>query len=62
LNLDVQHLATTVRFPVGQPVLVGGLSKVGDTTGQDAAQTGGRQFYLIVELTVHESARPQDKP
>lgn len=57
LTLDVQHLATTVRVPVGQPVLVGGLSMVGDTTGRDAAHTGGRQLYLVVELTVNESTR-----
>lgn len=49
LNLDTQRLATTVRVPLGQPVLVGGLSVVGETPVNDQSHDG--QLYLVVELT-----------
>jgi hypothetical protein len=55
VNLKTQHLGTTVRVPVGQPVLVGGMSQVGD--GTKAADAPDRQLYLIVKLTVNGAAK-----
>ncbi len=45
LNLDTQHLATTVRVPLGQPVLVGGMSQ--------SSEEDGSQLSLIIEVTAH---------
>jgi hypothetical protein len=56
LNLETQHLATTVGLPIGQPILVGGLSVAGG--GHPAADPpAARQLYLVVEVTVNEGPR-----
>lgn len=56
VNLKTQQLATTVRVPVGQPVVVGGLSQLKNDP-KAAADGPARQLYLIVKLTVNEAAR-----
>jgi hypothetical protein len=53
--IDTQELATTLRVPLGQPVLVGGMSHVAPeaaTEGGEAAAEGEetRQLYLILEV------------
>lgn len=53
IRLAANQLVTTVRIPVGEPVLVGGLTMV-DT---DAPQ---KPLYLIVELTVNNEPPRQD--
>jgi hypothetical protein len=50
VRLAANQLATTVRMPVGKPVLVGGLTMV-----DDAPQ---KPLYLVIELTVDEGERP----
>jgi hypothetical protein len=57
LNLETQHLATTVGVPVGQPVLVGGLSVAGGVREPAADPAGARQLYLVVEVRVNEGPR-----
>ncbi len=56
VNLKTQHLGTTVRVPVGQPVLVGGMSDL-QNDPKPAADAPARQLYLIVKLTVNEAAK-----
>jgi len=52
LNLETQHLATTIGMPIGVPVLVGGLSVAGG--GQTTADPAtARQLYLVVKLAVN---------
>lgn len=55
VNLKTQQLGTTVRVPVGQPVLVGGMSLV----GEDPKDADGpeKQLYLIVKLTLNEAPK-----
>jgi hypothetical protein len=50
LSIDAHHLATTVRLPLGKPVLAGGLSMAGGDrpSGEEAAER--KQLYLVVEL------------
>ncbi len=60
--IDTQELATTLRVPIGKPVLVGGLTHVPppmrstQQTGQEVSPQGGvlteesRQIYLTLEL------------
>lgn len=62
--IETQELATTMRLPLGQPTLVGGLTYVappvtstsaGDQLGEKsviaaAKTTENRQLYLILEL------------
>jgi hypothetical protein len=55
MNLDrvsvvVGQLATTLRVPLGQPTLVGGLTREPATDEQEAADTP--QLYLFIEATV----------
>jgi hypothetical protein len=57
LSLDTQRLATTVRVPLGQPVLVGGLSLAGAEPPATAERSQGAQLYLVVELTADSDAR-----
>ena len=56
VNLNTQHLGTTVRVPIGQPVLIGGLSKV-VVDENTPAEFAEQQFYLIVKLTLNEPAK-----
>ncbi len=65
VNLNTQHLGTTVRMPVGQPVLVGGLSRVGTDLqtkpkpeDKDKEKESDRQLYLIIKITVNEESNP----
>jgi len=59
ISIDMQELATTLRMPIGEPVLVGGLTYVPPSLGspENAATelAGGeslenRQYYLILNL------------
>jgi hypothetical protein len=50
IRLSANQLATTVRIPVGEPVLVGGLT----TTDAESP----KPLYLIVELTVDDPPAP----
>ena len=62
LAILTQELATTLRVPLGEPVLVGGMTVVaprqgtaGDATGDPAGMAGGGaaekpQLYLILEV------------
>ncbi len=56
LSLETQRLATTIRVPLGQPVLVGGLSVVGAESRANADAAQGGQLYLVVELTADTDA------
>jgi hypothetical protein len=49
INVAAQQLRTTLRVPLGKPVLVGGMTMEPAATGGD-----GRQLYLIVEVTASE--------
>jgi hypothetical protein len=51
VRLAAHQLATTVRIPVGKPVLVGGLT----TLDADAPQ---KPLYLVIELTADASTKP----
>ncbi len=56
VNLNTQHLGTTVRVPVSKPVLVGGLSSVGtDVKTKNQPEEKDRQLYLIIKITVNEA-------
>lgn len=55
LDLDTQRLATTVRVPLGQPVLVGGLSAIGGRSHSSDGQPHDAQLYLVVELTTDDA-------
>lgn len=44
LNIGVQHMRTTVKVPVGKPVLVGGMTR-------EPGRSGGKQLYLVAEVT-----------
>ena len=57
LNLETQHLATTVGLPVGQPVLVGGLSVAGGGGPPASDPASARQLYLVVEVRVNGGGR-----
>lgn len=46
VNMPTQHLETALRMPVGEPVLVGGM-----TVPQGDAAEKSLQLYLIVEIT-----------
>jgi hypothetical protein len=56
IAIQTQEIATTVRVPLGQPVLVGGmthLDRAGDLAPLDdpaAASSEKRQLYLILEV------------
>lgn len=51
VNMPTQHLATTVRVPLGAPVLVGGMSAPSLHSSQAGeGENSGRQLYLIVEV------------
>ena len=47
VNVVSQQLATTLRFPFQQPVLVGGLSEQPGTAS--AANAEKSQLYLVIE-------------
>ncbi len=47
LNLVVQQFMTTLRVPLGQPVLVGG-STLEPISGEGSPQ---QQLYLVIEAT-----------
>jgi hypothetical protein len=49
VNLVAHQLATTLRVPLGSPVLVGGLTLEPGAAAQEGA--GGPQLYLFVEVT-----------
>lgn len=62
IAIETQELATTLRVPLGQPVLVGGLTYAppsvtlirdqarGNSAQQDATTAENRQLYLLLEL------------
>jgi len=50
VNVVVGQLATTLRIPLGQPTLVGGLTREPAADEQEAADTP--QLYLFIEATV----------
>ncbi len=59
VNLNTQHLGTTVRMPVGKPVLIGGLSRMGtDLQTKANPDDKSRQLYLIITITVNEPSNP----
>lgn len=47
VNMPASELATTVRVPLGTPVLVGGMSLVEETAGAEAT----KQLYLVIEVS-----------
>ncbi len=47
-NIASQQLATTLKLPVHQPVLVGGFSLQPGATGDGEAKS---QLYLVIEAT-----------
>ncbi|MBI3467323.1 MAG: hypothetical protein HY000_30305 [Planctomycetes bacterium] len=47
INLTVQQLSTTLRVPIGQPVLVGGMTL-------HPEQDNGARLYLFVQAIVAE--------
>jgi hypothetical protein len=49
ISVAAQQLKTTLRVPLGKPVLVGGM-----TMEPSAGEGDGRQLYLIVEVTASE--------
>lgn len=51
MNVAAQQLATTLRVPLGRPVLVGGLTYPG---ADDAARQEDAQLYLVVEVRVND--------
>jgi hypothetical protein len=53
LDIASQALATTLRAPVGVPVLAGGLSIVSERIGDGER----KQLYLVVQVNVAEHAR-----
>ncbi len=60
VNIKTQHLGTTIRVPVGKPVLVGGMSNINNdpkTKADPEAKTPARQLYLVVKLTVNEAQK-----
>ena len=46
-GIDISRLSTTLRVPVGEPYLVGGMSQASHRRGKD-------RLYLFVELHVQE--------
>jgi|GEM_PF-6194381 len=44
IDMQVQHLHTTIAVPVGKPILVGGLSM------PSQGQAGDKQMYLVIEV------------
>lgn len=46
-GIDISRLSTTLRVPVGEPYLVGGMSQASHRAGKD-------RLYLFVELHVQE--------
>jgi hypothetical protein len=52
VNIVAQQLATSLRVPLGRPVLVGGMTFPGPQTDEPA----GQQLYLVIEVTVQEEA------
>ncbi len=61
LNVTAQQLATTVRIPLGKPILVGGMTfdpdrpettqPQGKPGVPDAPAADGKQLYLVLTLT-----------
>lgn len=51
LNVVVQQLATSLRLPLGEPVLVGGLSFPAEGELEDSAS---KQMYLVLEVNANE--------
>ncbi|MBI2823616.1 MAG: hypothetical protein HYX69_02870 [Planctomycetia bacterium] len=49
INVNAQQLATSLRVPLGKPVLVGGMTMAGDGPGHQDPR--GRQLYLVLEIT-----------
>ncbi|NQT13929.1 MAG: hypothetical protein HQ582_14340 [Planctomycetes bacterium] len=59
INIPTQQLATTLRVPLGKPVLVGGLTL--DPAKIESAEPGEanhRQLYLVVRVSAAEEERP----
>jgi hypothetical protein len=55
LDINSQALATTLRAPIGTPVLAGGLSMVSKEAPADGKEQ--KQLYLVVQVNVAEQAR-----
>lgn len=53
LNISSQSLATTLRAPVGVPVLAGGLTAMPEIAGESGEL---KQHYLIVQINVADDA------
>jgi hypothetical protein len=51
VNMSVAQLATTLRVPLGTPVLVGGLTRQPSCAKDDSA-AAAPQLYLFIEATV----------
>lgn len=56
VNIVAQQLATSLRVPLGQPVLVGGMTFPESPT---RAETG-EQLYLVIEVTVQDEPDPAE--
>ena len=54
VNIVAQQLATSLRVPLGQPVLVGGMTFPGSQSDEPA----GHQLYLVIEVTVQDEDDP----
>jgi hypothetical protein len=54
LKIDTSELATTLRLPLGKPVIIGGLTqrpnKAADPTLEEGHEQEARQMYLILEV------------
>lgn len=50
--MDTQELTTTLRMPLGKPVLVGGMTHIAPQNGGQAQDTAGEnaQLYLVLEV------------
>jgi hypothetical protein len=55
LDINSQALATTLRAPIGTPVLAGGLSMVSKEAPADGKEQ--KQLYLVVQVNVAEQAK-----
>lgn len=56
VNIVAQQLATSLRVPLGQPILVGGMTFPESHSDEPA----GEQLYLVIEVTVQEEEDPAE--
>ena len=60
VNMPTQQLATTLRLPLGEPVLVGGLTlEPTESAGAEETAGEGKQLYLVVQVNAVEDQTHQ---